>query len=81
MFPTNKVVNENLTKLKELSERICSFELNKNDDSCKIVLGEIIDIIENSQTVLLNENDKESKLLCYESMCFKLKSILKKIKN
>lgn len=78
--------NENLLKLRELSDKLCAYynddnnDVSTNDDYKEIIL-EISNLVENSGNTINQEKKKDDKLKCYESMCFELKNILKKIKT
>lgn len=83
MVSTNYVKNENLIKLRELSDKLCSIDYNKvtsEEIKYKDVVGEISEVIEDSEETLFEVKDNDNKLKCYETMCYKLKLIVNKFK-
>jgi Mg2+ and Co2+ transporter CorA len=78
MVSTYRDKNENLIKLKELSDKICKVEADT--DNYKDVVEEIADVIENSEDIIVDERDRDNKLKCYESMFSKLKLIINNFK-
>ena len=83
MVSANYVKNENLIKLKELSDKLCSVDYKENikEEMCyKEVVGEISDVIEDSEEILFEEQNSDNKLKCYETMCSRLKLIVNKFK-
>lgn len=83
MFQHN-YYNDNLLKLKELSDKICQLDYEKNHcDVCdyKNIVIEIVNLIELSKEVISSQPDNERKLECYEEMCCELKEIIKKVGN
>jgi hypothetical protein len=82
MVSSNHYKNENLIKLKELSDKICETELSSGEDnSYKEVVDEITKLVENSDDEIQVHKTKDHKLKCYEGMCLELKKILTKIKT
>ena len=77
------VYNENLLKLRELSDKICESELKtpiNDSNEYKEVVHEITDLVQNVGNTIGVEKNKATKLKCYENMCEELKKILHKIK-
>lgn len=83
MVSSGHYKNENLIKLKELSDKICSSDFSQDDEESdyKEVVGEIVNIIENSNDIIEEQENDDKKLKCYEAMCGELKKILTKIKT
>lgn len=78
MVSANHVKNENLIKLKELSDIICKTETDKGN--YKEAVGEIADVIEHSEDMIEDAQNTDNKIKCYESMFSKLKLILNNFK-
>lgn len=79
MVSTTYAKSENLIKLKELSDKLCN--VNSEDDvQYKDAVNEIANIVEVSEDVIVDEDNTNDKLKCYEIMCSKLKIILNKFK-
>jgi alpha-N-acetylglucosamine transferase len=79
MVSTTYGKSENLIKLKELSDKLCN--VNSEDDvQYKDAVNEIANIVEVSEDVIVDEDNANDKLKCYEIMCSKLKIILNKFK-
>jgi hypothetical protein len=78
MVSANHVKNENLIKLRELSDKICSVEANTTD--YKEAVCEMADVIEHSEDMIEDANNTDNKIKCYESMFSKLKLILNNFK-
>lgn len=78
MFFEGRVKNENLIKLKELSDKICSVQASKTN--YKGAVDEMVGIIENSEDMIIDEENAGDKIKCYESMFSKLKLILNNFK-
>lgn len=68
----SKVTNENLEKLKVLSEELCNLPSDKH----KGIVKKIKAIFEEGKKELEGSNSVNSKLKCYEKMCESITSIL-----
>ncbi len=76
------VSNDNLAKLKELSDKICANEVSaiiKEDDSF-VLVEEIKKTIDTEYKVINDEDNKEEKLNCYEKMFQKLQIMINNFK-
>lgn len=72
--------NENLIKLKELTEKIClTQEENNCSGDCKNMIKELKQIIEFQLTNLKEAKTKKEKYNCYERMCLVITDFFKKI--
>ena len=72
--------NENLVKLKELTEKIClTQEQNNCNGDCKNMIKELKEVIELQLSNLKKANTKEEKYSCYERMCLIMTDFFKKI--
>ena len=82
MVSTTYAKSENLIKLKELSDKLCSVDNEETNDNVqyKDAVNEIANIVDYSEDVIFDENNPDNKLKCYEIMCSKLKIILNKFK-
>jgi hypothetical protein len=78
MFFESSNKNENLIKLKELSDKICDAQANKTN--YKEAVDEMVDVIEHSEDIIEDEKNADNKIKCYESMFSKLKLILNNFK-
>ena len=70
--------NENLNKLKELSEKICANELEdkKKESSSSILVEEIKKTIDLDTVIINEQKTNDDKLNCYEKMFQHLKIML-----
>lgn len=77
----NKVINDNLKKLKELSDKLCDYDTKDimEPEDLKNTLLRIKQVVE-SEEENLKSVDKDKRLKGYERMCFKLNIILNKLK-
>lgn len=73
------VSNENITKLRELTDKICKGEVS--DDNLFVeIIKEIKAVIDEQEKDLLSMQSNVKKIKCYENMCSKIKIILEKFK-
>jgi hypothetical protein len=73
--------NENLVRLKELSDKICLLQDSKcKKCECKDIVLEIKNIIEIEVNNIAIAKTKNQKFNCYERMCFAITNLIKKIK-
>lgn len=72
------VSNENLDKLKQLSEKICAseFEAEKKESTNTILVEEIKKTIDLETAIIDGQKTNDEKLNCYERMFQHLKIIL-----
>lgn len=75
----SKFTNENIIKLKELSDRICKYEMNEeaHEKFYVDIINEIKNIVDEESNNVKSDVDK---LNSYERMCYKIKIILNKLK-
>jgi hypothetical protein len=78
MFSEGSIKNENLIKLRELSDKICGAQASKTN--YKGAVDEMVDVIEHSEDMIEDEENTDNKIKCYESMFHKLKLILNNFK-
>lgn len=73
------VLNDNIVKLRELTDKICKGEVMDDSSYIEIIkqIKQIVDEEENNLS-LIHGNAK--KIKCYEDMCSKIKIILNKFK-
>jgi hypothetical protein len=76
----SKVPNENIKKLKELSDKLCDFSNSSNENSSINIISEIKNIVEIENKNISSNNNKDEKIICYENMCSKIKIILNRFK-
>ena len=77
----SKVVNENMVKLKELTDRICAEEATDiNETDYKIAVEEINNVFTSEIHNIEDSQNKEKKLKCYENICSNIQIILNKFK-
>jgi len=68
------VTNENLSKLRELSDEMCdTFEY-------RIIVEKLKRIVDNGKDKIESYKTSQSKMKCYESMCSEITKILNTIK-
>lgn len=74
----SQVSNENLNKLKELSEKICAneFESEKKESNNTILVEEIKKTIDLETAIIDEQKTNDDKLNCYEKMFQHLKIML-----
>ena len=73
------VSNENITKLRELTDKICKGEVS--DDNLFVdIIKEIKAVIDEQEKDLPSMQSNVKKIKCYENMCSKIKIILEKFK-
>jgi len=71
--------NENITKLKLLSDKLCKCDFENGSVNYKQIIDEIINIIAIEDVA--SAMDESNKVKCYENMCSKIKIILKNFKT
>jgi len=69
--------NENIIKLRELSNILCTIIDDKTSEK---MIYEIKNIVEVENEHVNQLDNKDAKIMCYENMCTKLKIILNKFK-
>lgn len=72
------VPNENILKLRELTDKICKTNPNEND--YKIVVDELKKVIKEGKTEIDRSLTEEKKINCYENMCVTVMNIINKVK-
>ena len=74
----SSVSNENLSKLKELSEKICANELagEKKETNNTVLVEEIKKTIDLETAIIDEQKTNDDKLNCYEKMFQHLKIML-----
>lgn len=74
--------NENIVKLRELTDRICAYESNhsEKDFKSKEIVKLISEAIESEVSEIKRKQCEKEKVKCYEEMCTKIKSILNNVK-
>ncbi len=70
--------NENLIKLRELTNKLCSS--NDSEPNYQKIVFDISDLLNFSKNEMSNLKSKYEKLKCYEDMSNRLEIILKQIK-
>ena len=73
------VPSENILKLRELTEQICSHE--NSEVEYKKVIKKIKSIVEQGVVKIEKSTTPKTKMKCYENMCATIKTILNSIKN
>ena len=71
------VPSENILKLRELTEQICTRE---NHNEYKEIVLQLIDILDDGKEDIANSKSVKTKVKCYESMCMTITKILSNIK-
>lgn len=73
--------SENLIKLKELTDKICSMEDNKCECNCncKSTVSEIKNILEQEIKNIGHAKTRQEKFSCYERMCQAITNLLNKL--
>lgn len=71
------VPSENILKLRELSEQICSRE---NQDEYKEIVLQLKDVLDEGKDEIANSKTIKTKVKCYETMCITITKILNNIK-
>jgi len=69
--------NENILKLRELTDRICN---TVPEGEYITVLAELKNIIEEGKVKIESYSTTNSKVKCYENMCLKITKILNNVK-
>lgn len=69
--------NENLLRIKELTENLCS---TTPIDEYAIILSQLKNIIEEGKVKIESYTTTRSKVKCYENMCVTITKILNKVK-
>lgn len=73
------VSNDNIIKLRELTDKICKGEVN-DDELFKQIIDEIKAVLDAEEDNLATIKSNTKKVKCYEDMCSKIKIILNKFK-
>jgi len=71
------VPNENILKLRELTDKMCS---NSIDNEYKKVVQELKKVISEGKDIIDKSSTDENKINCYESMCITVMNIINKVK-
>jgi len=71
------VPNENILKLRELTDKMCS---NSIDNEYKKVVLELKKVISEGKDIIDKSSTDENKINCYESMCITVMNIINKVK-
>lgn len=71
---TKTVRSENMVKLRELTDK-----LDPSNDEYVIIVKKLKDIVENGKKDIESISSEQSKISCYETMCFKITNILKDV--
>ena len=66
------VTNDNLIRLKKLSEKLCEAP----NDEYKNIVKELKKVVDEGHLIIEESVTTKSKIKCYESMCFKITNIL-----
>ena len=72
------VPSENILKLRELTDKICSRE--DSEVEYKKVVKQLKNIVDKGVVEIENSQTPKSKMKCYENMCATIKTILNSIK-
>jgi hypothetical protein len=72
------VPNENILKLRELTNKIC--KTNPSNHDYKLVVDELKKVINEGKKDIEKSDCDEEKINCYESMCVTIMNIINKIK-
>lgn len=72
------VPNENILKLRELTDRICKTSPDEND--YKRVVNELKQVIKEGKNEIDRSLTEEKKINCYETMCIAVMNIINKVK-
>lgn len=70
------VPNENILKLRELSEKMC----DTKDDEYKVIVKQLKAIVDGGKSQIENSKTSQSKIKCYENMCTTITNLLSKVK-
>lgn len=70
------VTNDNIKKLRELTDKLC----DPKSDEYKIVLKNLKDIVDKGKSVIDSSSSAQSKIKCYETMCTKITDLLSNVK-
>jgi len=73
----SKVPNENILKLRELTDKMC--QTTKTDGEYKIVVKKLKKVIDDGKKLLDASKTNISKITCYEAMCIEIMSLLNEI--
>jgi len=74
---SKKVTNENILKLRELTDRISN---KMNDVDYESIVKDLKKIIDEGKDNINKSKDSVTKLNCYESMCQRVTAIINSIK-
>lgn len=69
--------NDNLLKLRELSEKISS--ISNNEGNYEIVLKKLKSVVDEGKNKITDSKSAQSKIKCYEKMCTTITSILNNV--
>ena len=72
------VPNENILKLRELTDRICKTSPEEND--YKTVVNELKKVIKEGKNEIDRSLTEEKKINCYETMCIAVMNIINTVK-
>ena len=72
------VPNENILKLRELTDRICKTSPEEND--YKTVVNELKRVIKEGKNEIDRSLTEEKKINCYETMCIAVMNIINTVK-
>jgi len=72
------VPNENILKLRELTDKIC--KSNIDDYDYKMVVDELKKVIKDGKVEIERSLSDEKRINCYESMCVTVMNIINKVK-
>jgi len=72
---TKSVPNENILKLRELSDKLCEI----STDDYKIIVKKLKNIVDNGKDEIEKSTSSQSKIKCYESMCATITNLLNNV--
>ena len=70
------VPSENIIKLRELTKKIS----HETPDNYEIIVKKLKDVVDEGKTKIINSENTESKIKCYESMCTTITNLLTSVK-
>ena len=73
---TKTVRNENIVKLRELTEKLT---IPSSNEDYGFIVKKLKDIVDNGKREMEGYSSEQSKIKCYETMCSKITTILKEV--
>lgn len=69
------VPNENILKLRELSDKLCE----TSNDEYKIIVKKLKNIVDSGKNEIEKSTSSQTKIKCYESMCATITNLLNNV--